>query len=172
MTLRPPIFCNRTALPPKESRTKSAIATKSLLKQVAAVSGRPLLTVAARSREVLTNLLHRQPDSMDARRGLAAIALDAGDLNEALEHHLKLLEMGEKTPDVFYNTGLLSQKLGKTEEAATHYRSALNERPEFPEALLNLGHVLKSLGREDQAKTYWALAIEAKPDLAAGYFRQ
>ncbi|HME10394.1 MAG TPA: tetratricopeptide repeat protein [Bryobacteraceae bacterium] len=130
------------------------------------------LRVAARSRQFRPNLLHRQPDSMDARRGLAAIALDAGDLNEALEHHLKLLEMGEKTPDVFYNTGLLSQKLGKTEEAATHYRSALNERPEFPEALLNLGHVLKSLGREDQAKTYWALAIEAKPDLAAGYFRQ
>ena len=122
------------------------------------------------AREVLTRLVEREPECIEAVRGLAAIAIDRNCTEEALTYHQRLQEFGEKTPEVLYNSALLSFKLGKNEQAAAFYRAALQERPEFPEALLNLGHVLKALGRDDQARSYWTLAIEAKPELAVGYF--
>jgi tetratricopeptide (TPR) repeat protein len=122
------------------------------------------------ARDVLIRLIDREPGCVDAVRGLAAIALDRDYAQEALDHHLRLHDLGEKTAEILYNSALLSHKLGKNEQAAVFYREALNQKPEFPEALLNLGHVLKAIGREDQARSYWTLAIEAKPELARGYF--
>jgi tetratricopeptide (TPR) repeat protein len=122
------------------------------------------------ARTVLSQLLEREPDCIEAVRGLAAVALDRDYTEEALGYHQRLQEFGEKSPEILYNSGLLSYRLGRHEEAAALYRAALNEQPEFPEALLNLGHVLKALGRDDQARSYWTLAIEAKPELAVGYF--
>jgi tetratricopeptide (TPR) repeat protein len=51
---------------------------------------------------------------------------------------------GERSPELFYNTGLILQKGGQLDDAIRLYREALSERPDFPEALLNLGHALKT----------------------------
>jgi len=81
-------------------------------------------------------------------------------------------EAGERTPELFYNTGLLLQKSGQVEDAVRLYQEALSDRPNFPEALLNLGHALKSQGKPDEAREFWRQALEQKPELAAGYFGQ
>ena len=78
--------------------------------------------------------------------------------------------MGERSPELFYNTGLLLQKAGAMEEAVRLYRRAVAEQPDFAEAFLNLGHALKALGQEDEAKSCWRKALEFKPELAHGYF--
>ena len=82
----------------------------------------------------------------------------------------KLIEAGERTPELFYNTGLLLQKSGQIEDAIRLYQEALTERPNFPEAMLNLGHAFKSKGANDEARNYWQQALAQKPELAAGYF--
>jgi len=82
----------------------------------------------------------------------------------------KLIQLGQRSPELFYNTGLLLQKSGLLEDAVKHYRQALNENPNIAEALLNLGHALKALGQEDEARTCWRKALESNPDLAASYF--
>jgi len=118
------------------------------------------------------SVLDTEPSSIDALRGLAAMAVEREDLDKALDLQAKLIEAGERTPELFYNTGLLLHKSGQTEDAIRLYQEALQERPNFPEALLNLGHAFKSQGNLDDARNYWRQALEQKPELATGYFEQ
>src|SRR6185436_14196030 len=113
-------------------------------------------------------VLESDPSSIDALRGLAAMAVEREDLDRALDLQAKLIEAGERTPELFYNTGLLLQKSGQVDDAIRLYQEALAERPNFPEALLNLGHALKAQGRPDEARTCWRQALEQKPELAVG----
>ena len=92
--------------------------------------------------------------------------LDVGDVRP----QDVLIDVGERSPEVFYNTGLLLQKSGQLEDAIRLYQEALNEKPQFAEALLNLGHALKAQGRNEEAKSFWRQAINVKPELATGYF--
>jgi len=107
---------------------------------------------------------------VDALRGLAALALEAEDDRAALDLHTRLIGLGEKSAELYYNTGLLQQKSGSMDEAVRLYRKAVNAQPDFAEAFLNLGHALKSLGQEDEARDCWRKALEFKPELAHGYF--
>jgi len=113
-------------------------------------------------------MLH--PGSTDAVRGLAALALDQQNFDEAYDHHQRLIELGEKSPELFYNAGLICQKRGLATDAILYYQMALNEDPEFAEALLNLGHALMATGQEEEARSYWRKAIRQKPELAQMYF--
>jgi tetratricopeptide (TPR) repeat protein len=78
--------------------------------------------------------------------------------------------MGERSPELFYNAGLICQKRGQMTEAARHYEQALTQQPAFAEALLNLGHARKAMGDEEAARACWRKAVEAKPELAESYF--
>ena len=100
----------------------------------------------------------------------AKVTFDLAEKN--LRRAEKLIESGERTPELFYNTGLLLQRSGNIEDAIKLYQEALNERPNFAEALLNLGHALKAKGEVEEARNCWRQALEFKPELAAGYFEQ
>jgi tetratricopeptide (TPR) repeat protein len=115
-------------------------------------------------------VLAATPGSVDALKGLAALAVEREKYDQALDYQGQLIEKGERTPELFYNTGLLLQNSGQLEDAARLYREALEERPGFAEALLNLGHVLKSQGRQEEARDCWKQALDKKPELAQGYF--
>ena len=92
------------------------------------------------------------------------------DFEQAFDLQSKLIESGQHSPELFYNTGLLLQKSGNFEDAVKHYRQALQEKPNIAEALLNLGHALKALGQEEEARSCWRKALESNPELAASYF--
>jgi len=109
-------------------------------------------------------------DNKDAIRGLAALAIEGENEQKALEYQTSLIDQGDRSPELFYNTGLILQKSGQLDDAVRLYREALALRPDFAEALLNLGHALKALGHADEARLCWSQAITAKPQLAAGYF--
>jgi tetratricopeptide (TPR) repeat protein len=109
-----------------------------------------------------------EPESQQALRGLAALALELKESARAHEYCDRLAGIGETTADLRYNIALLFHQTGDAARAAQLYRAALDETPEFPEALLNLGHALKSLGDSDEARTCWSEAIRQKPELAAG----
>ncbi len=76
-------------------------------------------------------VLESDPKSIDALRGLAALAVEREDLDKALDLQAKLIEAGERTPELFYNTGLLLQKSGQVEDAIRLYQEALAERPQL-----------------------------------------
>jgi tetratricopeptide (TPR) repeat protein len=111
-----------------------------------------------------------RPESVDALRGLAALSLAQQDYNQAFSLHKKLLDLGERSAELFYNAGLIAQKRSEMQDAAKYYEQALQQQPQFAEALLNLGHVRKALGQEEEARNCWRKAVEAKPELAETYF--
>jgi tetratricopeptide (TPR) repeat protein len=115
-------------------------------------------------------LLESKSDCVDALRGLAAIALEEENDEEALRIHERLLNLGERDAEILYNAGLLSQKLGRLEDAARLYRESLDQRSTFAEALLNLGHTLAAQGKESESRDHWIRALHLKPELATGYF--
>jgi tetratricopeptide (TPR) repeat protein len=114
-------------------------------------------------------LMLRQ-DSTDAIRGLAALALEEQDFDTAFDFHRRLIDNGERSPELFYNVGLICQKRGQIDQAITYYHQALEEHPQFAEALLNLGHALMAQGQEEEARSCWRKAIREKPELAQNYF--
>ena len=116
-------------------------------------------------------VLETDPQSIDALRGLAALAVEREDLDKALDLQAKLIEAGERTPELFYNTGLLLQKSGQVEDAIRLYQEALAERPNFAEALLNLGHALKSQGRHGRGPQLLASGAGTKARAGGGVFR-
>jgi len=108
--------------------------------------------------------------SVDALRGLAALAIQASDYDAALDYHVRLIDLGETSAEVLYNAGLMHEKAGQTDKAARLYRDALEQQPDMPEALLNLGRILEANGKSVEARGCWTRALEAEPALAQGYF--
>jgi Tfp pilus assembly protein PilF len=45
-------------------------------------------------------MLEADPKSVDALRGMAALAIQSNDFNTALEHHVRLIDLGERSPEV------------------------------------------------------------------------
>ncbi len=92
--------------------------------------------------------------------------MEREDWNRALEMQAQLVGLGQRSPELFYNTGLLLQKTGQLDDAIRLYREALVDRPDFAEAMLNLGHALDKKGQSVEAREYWREAIKCKPELA------
>src|SRR5260370_20276004 len=115
---------------------------------------------AAAARKAFEKALALDGKSVDALRGLAALAMERKDLDQAFDLQSKLIQLGQHSPELFYNTGLLLQKSGKLEDAVKHYRRALEEKPNIAQSLLNLGHSLKSLGKDEEARTLGPKALE------------
>ena len=94
------------------------------------------------------------------------IALEQKEFDQASVLHAQLRELGEPSPELLYNTGLLLQKLGCAPDAVGYYRQALGHRPAFPQALLNLGHALMTLGKSEEAHASWQAAVRGHVELA------
>jgi tetratricopeptide (TPR) repeat protein len=122
------------------------------------------------SEAVLDKLIQREPENIDAVRGLASTCLALQKTDKAHYYHERLTELGDSSAEVMYNKGLLAQRMGRRTEAIASYRAALSTNPDFCEALINLGHVLQEEGHGEAASECWDKALALKPELAKGYF--
>ncbi len=124
----------------------------------------------ARAERLYEKMLETDSKSLEALRGLAALAIQASNFESALTLHTRLIELGERSGEVLYNAGLMHEKAGQPDKAAKLYREALSQQPDMPEALLNLGRILEAAGKSDEARACWTRALEVEPVLAQGYF--
>jgi tetratricopeptide (TPR) repeat protein len=121
----------------------------------------------AAARRSFEKALENNPKPAAVLTALGALAVEEGDAERAGEALNKLSELGEHSPELCYNVGVLWQKAGRHEDAARLLRQAADEKPGFGEALLNLGHSLNSLGKDREARECWREAVEAAPELAS-----
>ncbi|KJV74040.1 tetratricopeptide repeat family protein [Orientia tsutsugamushi str. UT76] len=71
--------------------------------------------------------------------------------------------------DIYYNKGMILEKLGKHQEAVENLDIAIKYKPNFAENYLEKGISLVSLGQYSKAKENFKLAIKYMPNLIAEY---
>ncbi|MCC6393300.1 MAG: tetratricopeptide repeat protein [Bryobacterales bacterium] len=108
-------------------------------------------------------VLDASPFHSAARRAMAALAVDTGNLTEA-ERYIEGLS--GKDWEILYNLAMLFHSSGKLQRAAALYREVLATKPDFTEARFNLGSVLFGLGRVMEGQDSWKAAVAMKPELA------
>jgi protein O-mannosyl-transferase len=106
-------------------------------------------------------------DNDVAHYNLGYFFLQRGDLNRAISHFERALQIRSRNRAAHYNFGsapiennlanLLAQK-GRLNEAVDHYHNAIRLRPGYGDPYLNLGNLLFRQGRMRDAMAQWQKA--------------
>jgi tetratricopeptide (TPR) repeat protein len=110
--------------------------------------------------------LERNPKAWMAHDNLGALLLREGQVNEAIVHFQKALEIDANQVEVQANLGNALLQKGAFEEAIAHYNKALQIKPTYAEVHYNLGNALLRQGQADEAIAEYEKALEIKPDFA------
>jgi predicted O-linked N-acetylglucosamine transferase (SPINDLY family) len=97
---------------------------------------------------------------------LGAVCASQDELEVAINHHKKSVEINPDYAEGYNNLGIAFQKLGLFEEAVKNYKKTLKLKPDFSLTYNNLGVVLKSLNKLDEALLTSKKAIELDPKFA------
>jgi tetratricopeptide (TPR) repeat protein len=114
--------------------------------------------------------LARNPQCYLAAINLGSAVYDHGQVDEAIAHFRKALEIYPAYPDAHLDLGIALAKKGLLEEAIKQYEEALAVRPRFMEAHINLGNALAQKGRMDEAVVQYQQALEIQPGNGRIYF--
>jgi tetratricopeptide (TPR) repeat protein len=87
----------------------------------------------------------------------------AGNLAEALELCLAVLDQAGDNVDALHLGGLLAFQQGQAETAANLIWKAVQLDPAFTDGYLNLGQVYQALGREEDAAACFRKVLELAP---------
>ncbi len=88
--------------------------------------------------EKLQNLLRTDRSNFQARRQLAMLLLDNGYKEEALAHFLHLAEIFKEDSELYYNIGIVYEKLRDLDNAEKAYSNAVKFAPDDVDAYYNL----------------------------------
>ena len=106
----------------------------------------------------------RNPDCWLAHNNLGTTFLNQGDLDEAIKHFKRALQIKPDSADAFNNLGSALAKQGKLDEAIQYYERALQLKPDDVETHNNLGVALANQGKLDEAIRHYERALQLDPD--------
>jgi Tfp pilus assembly protein PilF len=115
-----------------------------------------------RARRHLAAALRHRPGSARYHylMATAARAEDRGDLDRALAHYRRSLELDPRQVKCLVDFGLLAVRLGETEEGLRRLREAVEQEPGNVEAVAKLAKGLRLAGRSDEARAaLWAALL-------------
>lgn len=95
---------------------------------------------------------------------LGMIAHEQRDLEAAVEHYRRFLDLEANHARTHYHLGLALNQLGQTEPAAQHLRQSISITDENRNAHVQLGDACTKLGRWDEAARAYNRALELDPD--------
>lgn len=105
-----------------------------------------------------------------AHSNLGIFFLRNGNLDQAIDHFHKALEIAPQFAPAHTNLGTALRRKGILDEAVNHLLQALEIQPDIPEAYNNLGIVLAQMGRTQEALDHFSRAKEVQPDYLAAYY--
>ena len=120
--------------------------------------------------EKLQQMLRNDPSNFQARRQLAMVLLDLGYTKEALAHFLHLAEIFQDDSELFYNMGIVYEKLRDFKNAQLSYEKAVEIAPEDVDAYYNLGLVYTELGEQEKAIECFETVLDSDNDDSNTYF--
>jgi tetratricopeptide (TPR) repeat protein len=99
-----------------------------------------------------------------AHHNLAFALAELGQVDDAIVHYQKALEIQPDYPPAHVNLGRILARGGQVDDAIVHYRKALESRPDYALANYNLGTALESRGQVDEAILHYRKTLEFEPD--------
>lgn len=102
------------------------------------------------------------------QRGIAR--QNAGDAFEAINCYGRVIALGGKSFEVYYNLAFALQTIGKEDEALANYAEAVRLNPNFAEAHNNLGNIFQKRDRLEDAQNSYERALAINPGLVQAQF--
>jgi tetratricopeptide (TPR) repeat protein len=114
--------------------------------------------------------VEKDPGSWAAHNNLATALEKKSDLEGAVSHYLKALELKPDETQIHYNLGSLFTLINETDKAIFHYSEALKINPSYPEAHNNIGLLYQQ--KEDMEKALYHLkeSLKYRPNHSATHF--
>ena len=119
--------------------------------------------------ENLQNLLKEDPSNFQARRKLSILLADNGFNEEALTNLQYLEKYFPEDAEIFYNLGILYEKVKNLEKAEEAYKKAIKISPQ-EDFYYNLGEVLVSLEKWDEAIENFEIVLKTDSKDGNCYF--
>ncbi len=113
--------------------------------------------------------LSRNPESWMAHNNIAISLLQKGQVDDAIAHYNRALELDPTYGEAHYNLANSLLRLGRVDEAVAHYEKALEINPNNAPAHYNLGSVFLQTGRLDEGIAHYRKALELNPGNAAAH---
>ncbi len=114
-------------------------------------------------------LLELLPDNSMLLTNLGAIALQKGDISNAVQFIGKSIRINPNEPNAHNNYGNALRLLKRYDEAVTSFNRAIKLKPDYADAYSNRGNALKDLKQHKEAVISFDRAIELQPDFADAY---
>jgi predicted O-linked N-acetylglucosamine transferase (SPINDLY family) len=140
-----------------------------LLQQGQALLGETRLAEAA---SVYRAVLALDPQNWTSSNALASIALQGGELDEAILRYSALIERRPDFAEGHYKRGNAYNRLGRRPEALADYDQAVALDPEYANAFCNRGTVLQSFERWDEALASYDRALALDPTDAFAHYNR
>jgi len=87
-----------------------------------------------------------------------------GQVDAAITHYQKALELKPNSSNAHNNLGLALAQRGQVDEAIANFQKAVEIKPDYANAHQNLGVALEGRGQSDAAIAHYQRALELKPD--------
>ncbi len=113
-----------------------------------------------------TDTLQVSPLSETAHHGFGLALMQKGQVDEAITHYQKALEIRPDIAEVHSNLGLAFMQKRQVDEAVIQFQKALDINPHIARFYNNLGIALAQKGQVDEAITQFQKALEIDPNLA------
>lgn len=119
--------------------------------------------------EKLQGILKEDPSNFQARRELAFLLSDSGFIEEALSNLIYLAKYFPEDAELFYNLGILYEKLKDYNSAKESYLTAIKISPQ-DDFYYNLGEVLVTLKEWDEAINAFNTVLKSDSNDGNCYF--
>jgi tetratricopeptide (TPR) repeat protein len=121
------------------------------------------------SLSVLNEAIRQNPQSTDLRLKKAAVNIEMGQLDYAIEEYGRVLELKPGNPSALYFRAYANTKLRRYQLAVNDYENLLQRIPRHFEARLGLAEVKHLMGRNVEALDEMNTVIEMYADSALAY---
>jgi protein O-mannosyl-transferase len=154
---------------PRKVRPVAYVIVLSLLAVLAGLTWRQSRMYA--NMETLWNdTIAKDPNSWMAHYNLGNALNDRGQVDEAIDHYRKALDVKPDLAEAHYNLGNALASRGFVDDAIDHFQKAVKIKPDYVEAYINLGSALADRGQLDEAIAHYRNALEIQPNQAAAHY--
>lgn len=116
-----------------------------------------------KAKQVLINLLQKDPESYKGHKLLAQIYESEGGMRKAIDEYVQAIDINKKDYDSYFKVANLLNNLDKKDEASQMLSSLLSKKPDYKEASILLGDLLIEQEMYKEAVNIYHEALKYTP---------